>query len=168
MDIATPALAIGHAFGRIGCFMAGCCYGKTTDLPWGVIFNHPETMAKPLAQALHPTQLYESLAEFMIFFFLLWFRKRHKFRGQMVLTYFLIYDALRFFVEYVRGDRIRGYVIPDIVSTSQFIAILTFLVAIGFYVKRYRDQSTWVVNTPIEPYDQEADKNKKGKKKKKK
>jgi phosphatidylglycerol:prolipoprotein diacylglycerol transferase len=73
-DVFAPGLALGHSIGRLGCFAAGCCYGKPTDLPWGVTFNNPlayELVKTPLGVHLHPTQLYESGFEVLNFIFLM-------------------------------------------------------------------------------------------------
>ncbi|NWF99278.1 MAG: prolipoprotein diacylglyceryl transferase [Nitrospirae bacterium] len=128
-DIFAPSVAIGHAFGRIGCFFAGCCFGKTAEtLPWGVIFTNPDCLA-PLNVRLHPTQLYESAGEFINFFILLLLQKRKSYNGQVFMTYILIYSVLRFIVEIFRGDFARGFIISGI-SVSQGISIIMFLTSI--------------------------------------
>ena len=128
-DIFAPSVAIGHAFGRIGCFFAGCCFGKTAEtLPWGIIFTNPDCLA-PLNVRLHPTQLYESAGEFINFFILLLLQKRKSYNGQVFLTYIFIYSVLRFIVEIFRGDSARGFIISGI-SVSQGISIIMFLTSI--------------------------------------
>jgi len=137
-DIFAPSIAIGHVFGRLGCFAAGCCFGKTAEmLPWGVIFSDPECLA-PRNIPLHPTQLYESGGEFLNFLILISLRKHKSFNGQLFMTYLLIYSVLRFVVEFFRGDVARGFLLPYI-SVSQGISILMFLVAvIGMVVLKRR------------------------------
>lgn len=137
-DIFTPSIAIGHAFGRIGCFFAGCCFGRTAEtLPWGVIFTNPECLA-PLNVRLHPTQLYESAGEFINFFILIMLQKRKSYNGQIFLSYILIYSVLRFIVEIFRGDFARGFIISGI-SVSQGISIIMFITAIwGMWYLKYR------------------------------
>jgi len=103
LDLAAPALALGHAIGRLGCFSAGCCYGKPTRLPWGVTFGDPRSLA-PLGVKLHPTQLYSSFGLFCLFFLLLWLRRRRAFGGQVFFTYMALYSAFRFGLEFLRGD----------------------------------------------------------------
>ena len=123
-------MAVGQAIGRLGCFAAGCCYGKPTDLPWGVTFTNiysARTVGTPLDHSLHPTQIYESLFTLLIFFGLLLVAERKRFHGQVVLTYVSVYAIARFAVEFVRGDTARGFLFDGALSTSQFIAILMLL-----------------------------------------
>jgi len=137
-DVFAPALAIGHALGRLGCFFAGCCYGKTADsLPWGVIFTDPECLA-PTDLLLHPTQLYESAGELLNFFILFALMKHKKFDGQLFLTYLVLYSVLRFIVEFFRGDIERGFILNSI-SIAQGISLLIFIMAIiGFVILRQK------------------------------
>jgi phosphatidylglycerol:prolipoprotein diacylglycerol transferase len=120
-DIFAPSVAIGHAFGRIGCFLAGCCYGKPSTLPWAVTFTDPRSLA-PLGIPLHPTQLYSSLGLFAIFAVLIWLRKRKAFQGEIFWSYALMYSVFRFFIEFLRGDP-RGSVLGGLLSTTQAIGI---------------------------------------------
>jgi len=129
-DIFAPSIAIGHSFGRLGCFAAGCCYGKFAEsLPWGVIFTDPECLA-PINVPLHPTQLYESGGEIINFLMLITLRRYKSFNGQLFMTYLLLYSVLRFIVEFFRGDVSRGFIAPQL-SVSQGISILIFLVAVA-------------------------------------
>jgi phosphatidylglycerol:prolipoprotein diacylglycerol transferase len=138
-DIFAPAVAIGHVFGRLGCFAAGCCYGKTAQtLPWGVIFTDPDCLA-PTNILLHPTQLYESAGELVNFFILIILRRHKSFNGQLFMTYLLLYSILRFSIEFFRGDIARGFLVADI-SFSQAISALMFLVAItGMIILKRRN-----------------------------
>jgi phosphatidylglycerol:prolipoprotein diacylglycerol transferase len=120
-DIFAPSVAIGHAFGRIGCFLAGCCYGKPSTLPWAVTFADPRSLA-PQGIPLHPTQLYSSLGLFAIFSLLVFLRKRKTFHGELFWSYTLMYSIFRFFIEFLRGDP-RGSVLGGILSTTQAIGI---------------------------------------------
>lgn len=129
MDVLAPALVINHAFGRLGCFSAGCCYGKPTDGPFGVRFYSDLVDKHYQGIPLHPTQLYEASALLILFIGLIVVHRRKVFDGQVVLSYFLIYPIIRSVVEIFRGDQIRGFVIDNILSTSQFISILVFLAA---------------------------------------
>lgn len=125
-DIMAPSIAFGHAIGRLGCFSAGCCYGKPTTAFWGVEFTNPyarEISGVPLGVSLHPTQLYEAGAEFLIFLVLLLTLQRKRFDGQVFWTYVALYAVARFIIEFFRGDQ-RGFVFDGALSTSQFIAIL--------------------------------------------
>jgi len=137
IDIIVPSLALGQALGRLGCFAAGCCYGKATNVPWAVIFKHPAGLAPRYVQ-IHPTQLYESGALFLVFIFLSWFFKRRKFDGQISAYYLLIYAVIRSVIEIFRGDTIRGFLIPGWISTSQAISMVMFGIGVWFLIKRNR------------------------------
>src|SRR5690606_24534903 len=124
-DVMMPALCIAHMFGRFGCFSAGCCYGLPTDGPFGVKFG-PESLVDQIYHgvAIHPTQLYEAFALLLIFCGLVFLRGRKLFSGQVGLTYIMVYSVVRSIIETFRGDIIRGFVIEDWLSTSQFISLL--------------------------------------------
>lgn len=134
LDILAPSVAIGHFFGRIGCFFAGCCYGKQCALPWAVTFSHPESLA-PTGTPLHPTQLYSALNNLMIFGILCFFRTRKKFDGQLFWTYVMVYGITRSVIEIFRGD-FRGEVYFGVLSVSQLIggtfAIIALIMLILF------------------------------------
>lgn len=121
-----PGLAFGHVLGRFGCFAAGCCWGKPTEHPWGVIFSNPLANAwtgTPLNERLEPTQLIEAAAEFLNFLFLMWLLKRKKFDGQVFATFMILYGIERYFIEFLRGDPGRGEVFGGIMSGTQLISI---------------------------------------------
>jgi phosphatidylglycerol:prolipoprotein diacylglycerol transferase len=102
-DIFAPGLALGHGIGRLGCFAAGCCWGKPTNLPWAVTFNNQDaTTGVPLGTPLHPTQLYEAFAEGLICLALLHRMKREHRDGFIIGMYLLLYGIVRFAVEFVR------------------------------------------------------------------
>ncbi|MDA8078427.1 MAG: prolipoprotein diacylglyceryl transferase [Nitrospiraceae bacterium] len=125
-DVWAPSIAIGHAIGRLGCFCAGCCYGKPADsLSWAVTFTHPETLAIR-GVPLHPAQLYESGAEFLNFLVLIFLGRRASFDGRLFWVYILNYSIIRSVVEVFRGDEVRGFLLPG-VSTSQGISVIMFL-----------------------------------------
>ncbi len=106
-DAFAPGLALGEAVGRLGCLAAGCCYGRPTDLPWGLTFSHPECLA-PLGKPLHPTQLYTSILMATVFLVLVSLRKGRWLKpGQLFWSYGLLHGTVRLLVEYFRGDN-RG------------------------------------------------------------
>jgi phosphatidylglycerol:prolipoprotein diacylglycerol transferase len=126
-DVLAPSVSIAHVFGRIGCFMVGCCYGK----PWasGVHFP-PDSVAysellahrdivvgAPFTYGLHPTQIYESVGELFIFIGLVWLWRRRRFPGAVALAYAFAYGVLRFFVEIFRDDEVRGFLFRMRVSS---------------------------------------------------
>ncbi len=125
LDLAMPAVALGQAFGRIGCFLAGCCYGIETDGVCAVVF--PENGHSPAGVPLVPTQLIMSALNFLHCIALCVFLAKGKRRthGQALGLYFVFYSIGRFLVEFIRGDAERGHVGP--LSTSQFIAIFMLI-----------------------------------------
>ena len=135
-DVFAPPIALGLFFGRIGCFLAGCCYGKETALPWGVTFTRPESLAR-LNVPLHPTQLYDAVNGLALFSFLVWVEKRKGFEGQIFWLLLLLYAVTRFFIEMFRGDP-RGFLLGDRLSTSQGIGILLAILSLFmlFYQKK--------------------------------
>ena len=124
-DVFAPGIALGHVTGRLGCFAAGCCYGKPTDVPWAVIFTNPLAAANvgtPLGIPLHPTQLYEAGAELLILVLLLATERKGKlFAGRTFWSYMFLYAVSRFVIEIYRGDP-RGAILGF--STSQFISLV--------------------------------------------
>jgi phosphatidylglycerol:prolipoprotein diacylglycerol transferase len=129
-DCLAPGVVIGQSIGRLGCFTAGCCFGRPTSVAWAVTFRDAYAnryVGTPLDMPLHPTQIYEALLTLLIFFVLLRVADRKRFNGQVVLTYVALYAVARFVVEMFRGDFSRGTVLGGALSTSQFIAILMLL-----------------------------------------
>ena len=142
-DACAPGIAIGNFFGRQGCFAAGCCWGKPTSLPWGVKFSElgHEITGVPIDQHLHPTQLYESFAMLLVFFFLLWLHKRRRFSGQVILAYAFLYSIVRFAIEFVRDDPrgdILGLTTLTGLSTSQMISLVVGVTALILLIARNR------------------------------
>lgn len=136
-DVIAPAVAVAHAFGRVGCFAAGCCYGIPTDLPWGVTFANAYSgtlVGVPLNIPIHPTQLYSSLGNLVLFGLLLWFYRRKQFDGQVFWVYVLGYGVFRFVLEFWRGDP-RGGILGGALSTSQFVAIVMVTIALGMLAR---------------------------------
>ena len=125
-DIAGPAASLGQGIGRLGCFAAGCCFGKSCTLPWAVTFSDPrayELTGVPLGIPLHPTQIYHALADFAILGITLWMWPRRRYPGQIFWVYVLLYSALRFVVEFWRGDAARGLYFGGALSTSQILSL---------------------------------------------
>jgi phosphatidylglycerol:prolipoprotein diacylglycerol transferase len=136
-DMGAPSIAVGEAIGRWGCFAAGCCYGKPTDGPLGVRFTDPfahEAVGTPLDVPLHPTQIYLSVNAFLIFLILQWAYRRRTFDGEVFWLYVLLYAITRGLIENFRGDSVRGFLIPGVLSTSQFIGLVAAAAAVGMLV----------------------------------
>ena len=102
-DVLAPSCALGNVFGRIGCLLNGCCYGRACSLPWAISFPADNPL-KPPTYPVHPTQIYDALLNFGVYLFLAWLFRRKKFDGQIFTTYLLCYAVTRSFVEYFRGD----------------------------------------------------------------
>ena len=124
-DVFAPGLALGHGIGRLGCFAAGCCWGSRTNVPWAVVFRNPEAeeiSGTPLNVPLHPAQLYEAVAEFLICVFLLWqVRRRHR-DGSTIGLYLVLYSIVRFLVEFLRfHEQALPFGLP--LSITQWLSI---------------------------------------------
>lgn len=137
-DFFIVGLPLGHAIGRVGCFLAGCCFGKPTDLPWGVAFTDPHSLVARefLGVHLHPTQIYEIIGNLLLFFFLQYYYKKPHKNGAVLAAYVIGYALVRFVIEFFRGDFRGEYILG--LSPSQFIAVLAVaavLVAARFLKK---------------------------------
>jgi phosphatidylglycerol:prolipoprotein diacylglycerol transferase len=134
LDVLTVGLILGQAIGRLGCFAAGCCYGRGCTLPWAVKFTNLEawrTLGTPLDTPLHPTQLYESGAALLIFLFLIWLAPRKRFHGQIAAVYLLCYSTARFVIEFFRGDPGRGMLPGGYLSTAQIVGIIVVIATLA-------------------------------------
>ena len=132
-DAFAPGIALGHFFGRLGCFAAGCCWGEPTTLPWGITFTNPhshQTVGVPLGVALHPTQLYEAAAELAIFVFLYRLYRQKRFHGQILGWYLLLYPAARFIIEFVRSHSEAAYFGGQMFSLAQWAGLLLVSLAV--------------------------------------
>lgn len=130
LDLMAPSVALAQAFGRGGCFLAGCCYGRETDSWLGVVFTH--SAYAPNGVKLLPTQLFMSAGDFLLMLILLWYSRKERMKGRTTMLYLILYSLGRFALEFLRNDN-RGTV--GILSTSQFIGILTAIAgAIGYWI----------------------------------
>lgn len=142
-DVLVPSLALGHAFGRIGCLMTGCCFGKQCSLPWAIHFpvghdTHPTGLP---ATPVHPTQIYESILNFALYFFLAWLYRRKKFGGQILAAYLLCYAVLRSFVEIFRDDyKPSEYFFHGAISPGQFVSIGIFAAGLILFWTKFPRQ----------------------------
>jgi phosphatidylglycerol:prolipoprotein diacylglycerol transferase len=136
-DYAGIAGALVHAFGKLGCLLAGCCHGKVSNGPNAIIFTNPNCHASPLNTPLYPTQLWDAMILFFAIGLMVWMKRRKWFDGQLFLTYGMVYAIGRFFTEKYRGDEERGFVLNGLLSHSQAIAIGVFAVCVIIFVQRY-------------------------------
>ncbi len=142
-DLAGPSIALGHFFGRLGCFSAGCCYGRDAHgCSIGIIFpDLGQETNVPIGRSIYPTQLMEALLNLLNFILLLFlYKKKRTFDGKIFAIYIFNYSLIRFFVEYFRGDPDRGYIFggtdaPFIsLSIPQLISIVGVLLSIFLYL----------------------------------
>ena len=129
-DITVVGLTLAHAFGRLGCFFYGCCYGRPTNSFIGVLFP-PDSPAGYLGVKLIPVQLISSFFLFLLFLVLLRLKQHKKFDGQITLYYIFLYSIFRFIIEFFRGDP-RGMIFS--LSTSQFISLILIVISIFFWI----------------------------------
>jgi phosphatidylglycerol:prolipoprotein diacylglycerol transferase len=173
-DAIIPYVGIGQFFGRFGCLAAGCCWGKRTDLPWGIRFpgnsmesdqQHKLGLLKSAAETalpIHPTQLYDALAGLLLFAILIFIRQRKRYHGQVLVWWLLLYSVFRSTIEVFRGDTERGYVFQYVndrlnsllglpagsatfLSTSQFISLGLVIAAV---VLLYRSRRRRFASAP--------------------
>ena len=137
LDIMAVTTCLVHGFGRIGCFMAGCCYGPPHEGTFSVTFTHPQCAAEPMNTPLHPTQLYSSTTIFFIMAILTYTSRRRQFDGQLFMLYLILYALARSILEIFRGDLERGFLIQNVLSNSQFISILVFFGGLIAYLLLY-------------------------------
>ena len=135
-DLIMPSVAIAQGFGRIGCFLAGCCYGRETQSALGVIF--PQGSLAPAGVKLLPTQLFSSVGDFLIAGILIWFSSKSKTKGNTGALYLLLYGIGRFRIEFLRNDE-RGIV--GLLSTSQFISIFFVIGAVVLFIFNKKKQA---------------------------
>jgi phosphatidylglycerol:prolipoprotein diacylglycerol transferase len=130
-DIFVIPLSLGLGLTRIGCFLAGCCWGKPTQLPWAVTFTNQNALTTSKYIPLHPVQLYHSLTNLVIFLTLVILAKldRNQRPGKIFIAFLLIYPPMRFILEFFRADEQRGFVM-GLLSTSQFVSIFVFITGI--------------------------------------
>ena len=140
LDIFAITTTIVHAIGRLGCFAAGCCFGSPTDSGFGIIFPTTQNIS------VHPTQLYEVTLLVSIMLFLMFIKKHQQFKGQVFFIYLILYAFGRGVLELFRGDE-RGFIIDNLLSHSQFIALWLISVSAYFYYKFKKQINIKPLNT---------------------
>jgi len=169
LDISTPSLAVGLAFTRIGCFLNGCCWGKACSaaLPWAVYYPPQSEVFRIQVEAgllpkeavqsrpVHPTQLYESLAVFAMFFILTWLFRYRKRKGDILAAFAVLYAIERFLVELLRAD---NALMADGLTVSQNISILAFVLGIAWLVWGWRTGGLPATAPAPAPGEQKANK----------
>jgi phosphatidylglycerol:prolipoprotein diacylglycerol transferase len=127
-DVIAPSIALGHIFGRFGCLMTGCCYGRPTDLPWAIYFPKDHWTR---GVGVHPTEIYEALLNAALYGALMWLYQKKKFDGQIFAAYLIGYALLRAFVEMFRGDYPKYY-LGGYVTPAQFLSV--GILAVGLFL----------------------------------
>lgn len=138
VEILIPSVPLIHAFGRVGCFCGGCCYGIPMDPPWGIAFT--QALGAPNGIPLFPVQLLEAALNLLLFFFLLWFAWKPRPRGRVLGAYVAAYAVIRFILEYFRYDAERG--IFWIFSTSQWISVILLPIGIWLLLRTPKEKKT--------------------------
>lgn len=136
MDIFAPAIPLGHFFGRMGCFMSGCCYGRPAPFEswYSVVFPIDASSFAPQGIPLYPTQLMDGFGELIIFFGLFFFRKHKKFDGQVMALYMFTYAVLRFVVELFRSEENRNIVFGWL-SAAQIVSFAMIIFALWIWIR---------------------------------
>ena len=124
-DILAPSIALGNAFGRIGCLLNGCCYGRACSLPWAIRFPEDNPLHPPTTP-VHPTEIYDALLNFALYLGLAWLFRRKKFDGQVFATYLICYAVFRSLVELFRGDYPPDHIHNGLTS-AQLVSIPIFV-----------------------------------------
>jgi phosphatidylglycerol:prolipoprotein diacylglycerol transferase len=133
MDLITPGILLAQVIGRVGCTINGCCYGKATSLPCGVVYTNPDSYA-PLGIAVHPTQVYEIIFLLIVFGVLFWLRRRFRPEGSLFLIYLSLYSMWRLGVGFLRDgtDFLFG------LQQAQVVGIVVLLIVVPILVVRTR------------------------------
>jgi phosphatidylglycerol---prolipoprotein diacylglyceryl transferase len=153
LDTFAAAVPLGHAIGRLGCFAAGCCFGKPTASFLGVRFTNEaaeQLAGTPLGIPLHPTQLYEAGAEFFNFLLLVWLARRQRFAGQIIGAYFMLYGVERGIIEFFRGDPGRTMMFNGSVSLMQIVSLVLVLAGALLWWRGLRGAAPLPPATPAE------------------
>ena len=127
-DVFAPSIALGSVFGRVGCLLNGCCYGRACDLTWAITFTNPDAnkySGTPLGIPLHPTEIYDALLNLVLYCFLAWLFRRKRFDGQIFATYLILYAVFRSVVEYFRGDYPIDHIHAGLTS-AQLVSVPIF------------------------------------------
>ena len=132
-DVISPGIILAQAIGRVGCTLNGCCYGKTTSVPWAIVYTNPSTLG-PLNMPVHPTQIYEIIYNLIVFGILLFLRKRVKPDGSLFLIYLILYSIWRLGVDFIRDGTSFLFGLHE----AQVISIVVLAVCVPLLVIRMR------------------------------
>jgi phosphatidylglycerol:prolipoprotein diacylglycerol transferase len=141
-DVLAPSIALGSVFGRIGCLLNGCCYGRACSLPWAITFP-PGHETHPVGEPgtpVHPTEIYDGLLNLLLYLALAWMFRRRKFDGQIFVFYLIGYAICRFIVEFFRGDYPPDHIHAGLLTSAQLLCapILGAGILLGRFLSRRR------------------------------
>jgi phosphatidylglycerol:prolipoprotein diacylglycerol transferase len=136
-DILAPSIALGSVFGRIGCLLNGCCYGRACNLPWAISFPADNPLNPP-TYPVHPTEIYDGLLNLVLYVFLAWLFRRKKFDGQIFSAYLMIYAMFRSIAESFRGDYPADHVHAGMFTSAQLVSVPIFIAGIVLWFWRSR------------------------------
>jgi phosphatidylglycerol:prolipoprotein diacylglycerol transferase len=139
-DVLAPSIALGYVFGRIGCLLNGCCYGRACDMPWAISYPPGNLNGAP-TYPVHPTQIYDSLLNLVLYIGLAWLYRRKKFDGQVFAAYLLCYAVTRSIVESFRGDYSPVHIHGVLhLTPAQLVSIGIFAAGVGLwaFLQRFR------------------------------
>lgn len=142
-DALAPSIALGYVFGRLGCLMNGCCYGVKCDLPWAITYPRGHEMFPKDAERadpVHPTQIYDSLLNLVLYLFLAWLYRRKKFDGQIFAVYLVCYAFARSLVEYFRGDYNAAHIHAGFFTPAQLVSVGILAMGIILFALLRRSQ----------------------------
>lgn len=135
-DTLAPSLALGQTIGRVGCLLAGCCWGRECGLPWAITYTDPAAAANvgtPLHLAVHPFPVYAAIFNLSVFLVLSRLYKMKLAPGRVFASYLILYGLGRFALEFTRGDEARGVYFDGLISTSQLISVALVLIGVGVH-----------------------------------
>jgi phosphatidylglycerol---prolipoprotein diacylglyceryl transferase len=130
-DVLAPSIPLGYVFGRIGCFLNGCCFGRSCDSPWAV--TYPNNGSGAPTHPVHPTQLYDSLMSLILYIGLAWLYRRKKFDGQVFVTYLLCYAVTRSIAESFRGDYTEAHIHMFHLTPGQLVSVGIFAAGVTMW-----------------------------------
>jgi phosphatidylglycerol:prolipoprotein diacylglycerol transferase len=132
-DILAPSVALGSVFGRIGCLLNGCCYGRACDLPWAIHFPADH---ETHGIGVHPTEIYDGLLNLILYLGLAWLFRRKKFDGQIFAAYLIVYAVFRSIAEYFRGDYPADHIHEGLLTSAQLLSVPILAAGIALYFWR--------------------------------
>ncbi len=144
LDVICPSVALGHAIGRVGCLLAGCCWGSFCELPWAMTYTHPDgydPLGTPLGITVHPFPVYSMIFNFSLYLGLAYLYRHKPAPGRVFATYLVIYGLGRFLLELARGDHLRGFVLDGLLSTSQAISLGLILTGAALHAWLFRNRA---------------------------